>query len=102
MFKNYEKQLQYYSMYSGKYNIKDLTVCLCTDITALNERSFYILSDKKKVFEIEYRRMKHRENDYFQKDFVNSGPYLSLEDIKKEEEKKSKKRWVGKRNFSVV
>ena len=61
-----------------------------------------IVKDKKKIFEIEYRRMKHRENDYFQKDFVNSGPYLSLEDIKKEEEKKSKKRWVGKRNFSVV
>ena len=53
MFKNYEKQLQYYSMYSGKYNIKDLEICLCTDITALNERSFYILSDKKKAFENE-------------------------------------------------
>ena len=63
MFKNYEKQLQYYSMYSGKYNIKDLTVCLCTDITALNERSFYILSDKKKVFENELNKMNIDENN---------------------------------------
>ena len=63
MFKNYEKQLQYYSMYSGKYNVKDLTVCLCTDITALNERSFYILSDKKKVFENELNKMNLDENN---------------------------------------
>ena len=63
MFKNYEKQLQYYSMYSGKYNIKDLTVCLCTDITALNERSFYILSDKKKAFENELNKMNLDENN---------------------------------------
>ena len=63
MFKNYEKQLQYYSMYSGKYNIKDLTVCLCTDLTALNERSFYILSDKKKVFEKELNKMNLDENN---------------------------------------
>ena len=63
MFKNYEKQLQYYSMYNGKYNVKDLTVCLCTDITALNERSFYILSDKKKVFENELNKMNLDENN---------------------------------------
>ena len=63
MFKNYEKQLQYYSIYSGKYNVKDLTVCLCTDITALNERSFYILSDKKKVFENELNKMNLDENN---------------------------------------
>ena len=54
------------------------------------------------MIEIEYRRMKHKEDDYFQKDFVNSGPYISLEDLKKKEEKESKKKWVGKRNFSVV
>ena len=71
MFKNYEKQLQYYSMYSGKYNIKDLTVCLCTDITALNERSFYILSDKKRVFENELNKMNIDENN------------PDLEDVKK-------------------
>jgi hypothetical protein len=63
MFKNYEKQLQYYSMYSGKYNIKDLEICLCTDITALNERSFYILSDKKKAFENELNKMNLDENN---------------------------------------
>ena len=63
MFKNYEKQLQYYSMYSGKYNIKDLSICSCTDITALNERSFYILSDKKKVFENELNKMNLDENN---------------------------------------
>ena len=26
MFKNYEKQLQYYSIYNGKYNSKDLSI----------------------------------------------------------------------------
>ena len=26
MFKNYEKQLQYYSIYNGKYNTKDLII----------------------------------------------------------------------------
>lgn len=52
MIKNYEKQLQYYSMYNGKYNIKDLTVSSCTDITALNERNFSILSDKKKLLKM--------------------------------------------------
>ena len=38
MFKNYEKQLQYYSMYSGKYNTKDLSL-------------------KKKVFESELSKL---------------------------------------------
>ena len=61
-----------------------------------------IVKEKKNMIEIEYRRMKHKEDDYFQKDFVNSGPYISLEDLKKKEEKESKKKWVGKRNFSVV
>jgi len=61
-----------------------------------------VVQDKKNVIEIEYRKMKHKEDDYFQKDFVNSGPYLSLAELKKKEEKESKKRWVGKRNFSVV
>jgi hypothetical protein len=61
-----------------------------------------VMNKKNKEIEIEYRKMKHREDDYFQKNFVNSGPYLSLEEIKKKEEKESKKKWVGKRNFSVV
>ena len=63
MIKNYEKQLQYYSMYNGKYNIKDLTVSSCTDITALNERNFSILSDKKKLFENELNKLNMDENN---------------------------------------
>lgn len=61
-----------------------------------------VVNKKNKEIEIEYRKMKHREDDYFQKDFVNSGPYLSLKEIQKQEEKESKKKWVGKKNFSVV
>ena len=61
-----------------------------------------VMNKKNKEIEIEYRKMKHREDDYFQKDFVNSGPYLSLKEIQKQEEKESKKKWVGKKNFSVV
>ena len=63
MIKNYEKQLQYYSMYNGKYNIKDLSVSSCTDITALNERNFSILSDKKKVFENELNKLNIEEGN---------------------------------------
>ena len=48
MFKNYEKQLQYYSTYNGKYNTKDLTISSSKDISLINDRNFYILSDKKK------------------------------------------------------
>ena len=61
-----------------------------------------VVNKKNKEIEIEYRKMKHREDDYFQKDFVNSGPYLSLKELQKQEEKESKKKWVGKKNFSVV
>ena len=57
MFKNYEKQLQYYSMYNGKYNTKDLTISSNNDITSFNERNFSILSDKKKVFEKELNKL---------------------------------------------
>ena len=61
-----------------------------------------VVNKKNKEIEIEYRKMKHREDDYFQKDFVNSGPYLSLKEIQKQEEKESKKKWIGKKNFSAV
>ena len=44
MSQNYEKQLQYYSMYSGKYNTKDLT------IIESKEKNFYFFPDKKKSF----------------------------------------------------
>ena len=50
MSKNYEKQLQYYSMYSGKYNTKDLSI-------HQNEKKFCILADKRKVFESELNKM---------------------------------------------
>ena len=57
MSKNYEKQLQYYSIYNGKYNSKDLLISSTRDITALNERYFSILSDKKKIFENELNKL---------------------------------------------
>ena len=50
MSKNYEKQLQYYSMYSGKYNTKDLSI-------HQNEKKFCILADKRKVFESELNKL---------------------------------------------
>ena len=49
-FKNYEKQLQYYSIYSGKYNTKDLSV-------SQNIKEFCILADKKKAFESELNKL---------------------------------------------
>ena len=57
MFKNYEKQLQYYSTYNGKYNTKDLTISSSKDISLINDRNFYILSDKKKLFEKELNKI---------------------------------------------
>ena len=50
MSKNYEKQLQYYAMYSGKYNSKDLSIFQ-------NEKQFCILADKRKVFESELNKL---------------------------------------------
>ena len=66
-----------------------------------NKSEKIIVKDKKKTLEIEYRRMKHRENDYFQKDFINSGPYESYEKKKKKSEKGDKKKWIGKKDFSA-
>lgn len=56
----------------------------------------------KKNVQFEYRKIKHKENDYFQKEFINVGPYESYEDIKKKEEKNDKKNWISKKKFSVV
>lgn len=63
-----------------------------------------VVQDKKtkKTVEFEYRKVKHKESDYFQKEFVNVGPYESYEEIKKKEAKDDKKKWVSKKNFSVV
>ena len=63
MFKNYEKQLQYYSTYNGKYNTKDLSISSSNDITSLNERNFCILSDKKKLFEKELNKLNTNINN---------------------------------------
>ena len=58
MFKNYEKQLQYYSIYNGKYNTKDLIISSSNkNINSFNERNFFILSDKKKIFEKELNKL---------------------------------------------
>ena len=46
--------------------------------------------------------MNHKESDYFQKEFINSGPYESYEEIKKKEAKDDKKKWISKKNFSAV
>ena len=54
--------------------------------------------DKKEI-EIEFRKIKHKENDYFQKDFINKGPYESEEKKKPEVKNKSKKK--KKKEFSV-
>ena len=59
MFKNYEKQLQYDSIYNEKYNIKNLTISLIgTNISSINERNFFILSNKKKIFEKKLNKLK--------------------------------------------
>ena len=41
-----------------------------------------VVQDKKtkKTVEFEYRKVKHKESDYFQKEFVNVGPYESYEE----------------------
>ena len=69
-----------------------------------NKVETLLVKDKKtkKEINIEYKKMKHRENDYFQKDFINSGPYETYEEIKKKEEKENEKKRVGKKKFSVV
>jgi hypothetical protein len=69
-----------------------------------NKVETLLVKDKKtkKEINIEYKKMKHRENDYFQKDFINSGPYESYEEIKKKSEKGDKKKWIGKKNFSAI
>ena len=77
MFKNYEKQLQYYSIYNGKYNSKDLIICSNrNNITSMNERNFFILADKKKVFENELNKLNININN-------SESNSLDIENIKK-------------------
>ena len=54
MSQNYEKQLQYYSMYNGKYNNKDLI------ISESKEKNFYFFPDRKKAFSREVNQMKNQ------------------------------------------
>ena len=59
------------------------------------------VKDKKtnKDYEIQFRKIKHKENDYFQKDFINKGPYES--EKKKPEEKNNKSKKKKKKEFTV-
>ena len=55
-----------------------------------------VVKDKKtnKDVKIKFRKIKHKEDDYFQKDFLNSGPNLPSEEKTKEKDKKvKKKKW---------
>ena len=62
-----------------------------------------VVTDKKtnNNFEIEFRKIKHKENDYFQKEFINIGPYDSINDINNkkivENKKKSKEKSLKKK-----
>ena len=59
-------------------------------------------NNKTTVVDIEFKRMKHKEDDYFQKEFINTGPYMKYEEIKKKQEIDDKKKWISKKKFSVV
>ena len=59
-------------------------------------------TNTKTEVDIEFKRMKHKEDDYFQKEFINTGPYVKYEEIKKKQENDDKKKWISKKKFSVV
>lgn len=70
----------------------------------------YIEVDKSKVIKPDNdvlegakntAKTKKKIND-FPKDFLNSGPYISMDEIKKKEEKDEKKKWIYKKGFSVI
>ena len=61
-----------------------------------------VSEEKGKEIEYDYRKIVHRKNDYFQKEFINSGPYDSYDKLKKKEEEEDKKKWVSKKKFSVI
>ena len=60
-----------------------------------------VVKDKntKKDIEIEFRKIKHKEKDYFQKDFINKGPYEDNMTKKPEEKNQGKKK--KKKEFTV-
>lgn len=66
----------------------------------------YIKTEKSKVImpkpeKIDTQKIKKKKN-YFPNDFINIGPYITYEEMKKKEEKESKKKWLFKEGFSVV
>ena len=54
-----------------------------------------------KFIEIEFRKIKHKENDDFQKDFINKGPYEDPS-VKKPEKKNKSKKKEEKRIYSLL
>ena len=62
-----------------------------------------VVTDKKnnKDIEIQFRKIKHKENDYFQKDFINKGPYESEDTKKKQTDEKNKSKKKKKKEFTV-
>lgn len=54
-----------------------------------------VVKDKNtdKNITIKFRKIKHKEDDYFQKDFLNSGPNIPNEPIKGKEKTDKKKKW---------
>lgn len=60
-----------------------------------------INKNKKPVsFMIEYRKQNHIKDDFFQKDFINVGPFESCEEINKKNFKNYKNKKLGKKDFS--
>ena len=62
-----------------------------------------VVTDKKnnKDIEIQFRKIKHKENDYFQKDFINKGPYESEDTKKKQTDEKNKSKKKKKKEFTI-
>ena len=62
-----------------------------------------VVTDKKnnKDIEIQFRKIKHKENDYFQKDFINKGPYESEDTKNKQTAEKNKSKQKKTKDFTV-
>jgi len=54
-----------------------------------------VVKDKNtdKNITIKFRKIKHKEDDYFQKDFLNSGPNIPNEPLKGKDKSNKKKKW---------
>ena len=65
-----------------------------------------VVKDKKtnNDIEIQFRKIKHKENDYFPKEFINKGPYEDPNKVKKIDEKNNNsndKKKKKKKDFNV-